>query len=210
MVGERKPESRYVKMETMLIVALVAAIAGFLGGVVFSSFKLGPDVPFHPDVPKQQAAQGGGPSEDDLVKIATLEKETSQDPENLKAWIDLGNLYFDTNMFEKAIHAYNKALELGPRNANVWTDLGIMYRRNGEANEAVRAFEKAMEADPRHEASRFNKGVVLMHDLDDPEGAMKAWEDLLQVNPLAMAPNGQAVIDLVQRMREGVGGSGSK
>ena len=58
-------------------------------------------------------------------------------------------------------------------------------------------FDDAIKADPKHEVSRFNKGIVLLHDLNKPEEALHAWEELLQVNPFAMAPNGKSVDKLV-------------
>jgi tetratricopeptide (TPR) repeat protein len=72
-----------------------------------------------------------------------------------------------------------------------------MYRRSGNPNEAVKAFDEAIRIDPKHEVSRFNKGIVLMHDLKDPEGAIQAWEELLKINPLAMGPGGRTVDELV-------------
>jgi tetratricopeptide (TPR) repeat protein len=77
-----------------------------------------------------------------------------------------------------------------------------MYRRTGNSKEAIKAFDRAIELDPGHETSRFNKGIVLIKDMGDPEGALKAWEDLLRINPSAKAPNGQPVMKLVQRIKE--------
>ena len=65
-------------------------------------------------------------------------------PENTEAWIQLGHVYFDTNINDKAIVAYEKSLELNPRNANVLTDLGIMYRRNGQPQKAIEKFDEAI------------------------------------------------------------------
>ena len=51
------------------------------------------------------------------------------------------------------------------------------------------------------ENARFNKGIVLLHDLKDKEGAVAAWEGLLEINPVAVAPNGQSVDELIQQYR---------
>jgi len=126
-------------------------------------------------------------------------------PSNVAAWISLGNSYFDTAQHEKSIQAYQKALALQPDNANVWTDMGVMYRRAGKPREAVKAFDKAVEVDTKHETSRFNKGIVLMHDLNDINGAIKAWEGLLEVNPVAVAPNGQSVDQMVVSLKQQAG-----
>jgi tetratricopeptide (TPR) repeat protein len=80
--------------------------------------------------------------------------------------------------------------------------MGVMYRRNGNPQEAIKAFDKAIEADPKHEVSRMNKGIVLLHDLKDTDGAIKAWEGLLEVNPVAMAPTGRSVDEMIQQMKK--------
>ena len=41
-----------------------------------------------------------------------------------------------------------------------------------------------------------------MHDLNDLEGAIKAWEDLVNKKPMAMAPNGESVDALLQRLKK--------
>jgi cytochrome c-type biogenesis protein CcmH/NrfG len=139
---------------------------------------------------------------DNAGMVSALEKETQSNPGNLDAWISLGNAYFDSNQYQKSIGAYRKALEINPNNANVWTDMGVMYRRNGNPREAIKAFEKAIETDPKHEVALMNKGIVLLHDLQDADGAIKAWEELLEINPVAMAPTGQSVDEMVQQMKK--------
>ena len=76
-----------------------------------------------------------------------------------------------------------------------------MYRRSGNPKKAVEMFEKVIALDPQQENARFNKGIVLLHDLKDEEGAVAAWEGLLEINPVAMAPNGQSVDELIQQYK---------
>ena len=77
-----------------------------------------------------------------------------------------------------------------------------MYRRNGQPKKAIEAFDKAISIDPGFETARFNKGIVLLHDLNDAAGGIKAWEEIIEQNPMAMAPNGESVDALVQRMKK--------
>ncbi|MCP3953148.1 MAG: tetratricopeptide repeat protein [Desulfobacterales bacterium] len=135
---------------------------------------------------------------DKETRIAMLEKVAAKNPGDGKTWQELGNLYFDTARHADAIEAYNKSLAINPGNTNVLTDLGVMYRRNGQPEKAVASFERAIAADPKHETARFNKGIVLLHDLKDETGALAAWRGLLEINPLAMAPNGQTVDELIK------------
>jgi cytochrome c-type biogenesis protein CcmH/NrfG len=198
--------TQYVRKETFWLFTLIALAVGFFGGVMFAIFKS--DTAALPGPTQAQVPQAQVPQPDRSRMIAALEEETAKNPQNLDIWIQLGNEYFDSNQPEKAIHAYQKALELNPADANVWTDLGIMYRRSGNPQKAIECFDKAIAADPKHESSRLNKGIVLLHDLKDFDGAIKAWEELLAVNPIAMAPTGRSVDEMVQQMKKQEGQMG--
>ena len=198
-------DSQYVRKETFWLVALLALAVGFFAGVMFAIFKSeNVAVPGQPQaqMPQAQSPQQQAVDPGRLSMIAALEKETQANPANEKAWIELGNSYFDTGQHEKSIQAYRKALEINPNNANVWTDMGVMYRRSGNPQEAINSFDRAIEVDPKHEVSRMNKGIVLLHDMNDMEGAIQAWEGLLEVNPVAMSPTGQSIDQMVQQMKK--------
>ncbi|MCG6894308.1 MAG: tetratricopeptide repeat protein [Desulfobacteraceae bacterium] len=182
------------------IVGVVCLVLGFAMGVVFTVYKTGgPAQPPHPQPSTGAPAQ---PSPEMLDRIRAMKEETRRHPDNAFAWIALGNGYFDTGQYQKSIEAYETGLQLDPKHADVWTDLGVMYRRIGNPEKAVEAFDKAISIDPSHEIARFNKGVVLLHDRNDPEGAIRAWRGLLEVNPEAMAPNGQPVAELLKQFEE--------
>ena len=195
---------QYVKKETLYLACLLTLAVGFFGGVMFGIYKTGSSGPVQAAAPVQPTPVPRS-SADRSNAIAALEREVAANPSNVAAWINLGNNYFDADQYEKSIQAYKKALALTPNNADVWTDLGVMYRRSGRPQEALKAFDKAIEVDPKHESSRFNKGIVLMHDLNDIKGAIAAWEELLQVNPVAVAPTGQSVDQMVLAMKKQLG-----
>jgi len=193
---------QYVRKETFWLALLLALAVGFFGGVMFAVFRSDTAaVSGQPAARTTQApAQAPVALADRSAMISALEDETAKNPQNVQTWIQL------------AIRAYQKALEINPNDANVWTDLGIMYRRSGNPQEAIASFDKAIAVDPKHEPSRLNKGIVLLHDLKDFEGAIKAWEELLEVNPIAMAPTGRSVDEMVQQMKKSgsaMGGQGT-
>lgn len=196
----KSDNAQYVRKETFWLGTLLALAVGFFGGVMFAVLKS--DTGVLRGAPQAQAPQtrAAAPARPDM--IASLEDETAKNPQNTKAWVQLGNEYFDSDQYEKAIWAYQKSLEINPNNANVWTDLGVMYRRSGKAKEAIQAFDNAIEVDPKHEPSRLNKGIVLLHDMQDFDGAIAAWEGLLEVNPVAMAPTGRSVDEMIQQMKK--------
>lgn len=198
------PEN-YVRKETLLIVTLLALAVGFFGGVVFAVFKSDSKAPVA-SAPVQMET----PAPAGTDQIAALERAARANPGDANAWIKLGNAYFDSNQYEASINAYRKSLELNPGNPNVWTDIGVMYRRSGKPEEAIKAFDKAIAADPKHEVSRMNKGIVLLHDLNDFDGAIEAWEGLLEVNPIAMAPNGVSIDQMVTELKKQQAGQPSQ
>ena len=204
---QKTGEGNYVRKETFLIVTLLALAVGFFGGVVFAVFKSDSQAPI-PSAPVQMGTPAPAPAGSD--RIAALERQTQAEPGNVKAWTELGNAYFDSNQYEKSISAYRKSLELDPSNPNVWTDMGVMYRRAGKPEEAIKAFDQAIAADPQHEVSRMNKGIVMLHDLNDFNGAIQAWEGLLEVNPIAMAPNGVSIDQMVTQLKKQQAGQTSQ
>ncbi|MCG6908875.1 MAG: tetratricopeptide repeat protein [Deltaproteobacteria bacterium] len=185
----------YVKSQTVVILVILALAVGFVGGIALTIYKLDAETSF-----SRQHSQQNKPGDRDGM-LAALEKEVKRNPQNADAWVQLGHLYFDRDEYKKAIFAYEKSLELAPDNTNVLTDLGIMYRRSGNPRKAVELFDRVIAIDPQEQNARFNKGVVLLHDLKDKAGAIAAWEGLLEINPVAMAPNGQSVDELIQQYK---------
>lgn len=186
----------YVKSENVIWFVAVSLLIGFVAGVAFGIYKSGSIVDPH------GSEQSAGMDVERQQAIDMLKAQTEKNPRDLNAWIDLGHQYFDANLPEEAIAAYETALDIQPENANVWTDLGVMYRRSGSPEKAVEAFDRAMAIDPSHEISRFNKGIVLFHDLKDEKNALAAWESLLALNPDAKSPGGQTVRELVDHIKE--------
>jgi cytochrome c-type biogenesis protein CcmH/NrfG len=189
------PTSPQVSRQTLITSVVIALMIGFFGGLVFSIYKTSQDLsaPVASDAARDQQL---------TMMLAALEEKVRANPQDVAAWVQIGNIHFDGERFRDAIAAYEKALALEPRNAEVLTDLGIMYRRAGDPQEAVRRFDQAIAVDPKLENPRFNKGIVLLNDLKDREGAIQAWEALLALNPLARAPNGQSLDELITHYKE--------
>ncbi|ORJ61517.1 tetratricopeptide repeat protein [Geothermobacter hydrogeniphilus] len=115
--------------------------------------------------------------------IKMLEAVVAKDPANRNAWVQLGNIYFDTQQPMKSIEAYGKALEIDGNDPDVLTDQGIMFRQLGWYDRAIDNFEKATVIDPNHSQSYYNLGVVYRYDLKDFPRAIEAWQKFLDLNP---------------------------
>jgi cytochrome c-type biogenesis protein CcmH/NrfG len=188
-------------MNTVFIAGLVCLIIGFLGGVVYSTYKSGSERMSRPAMSQTPSSPQTGPSAQQKDLINALELKLAQNPDDQDSWAQLGNVYFDANNPQKAIDAYKKYNELNPNNPNVWTDLGVMYRRIGQFSQAIAAFDQAIDIDPNHPQSWFNKGVVYLHDLNEPEEAVKSWEKVIEIAPNFKGPGGQSIQQMVDSIK---------
>ena len=186
-------------MNTVIIVALACLLIGFLGGALFMTLDSNSAGTPPPYPSTGSASASPAPNAQQTERILALEKTTSTDPQNSEAWLELGNLYFDSNLHQKAIPAYNAYLEIIPDNPDVLTDLGVMYRRANRPQDAIAAFDKAISLAPWHQQSRFNKGFVLMSDLKDPDAAFQTWEELAKINPSFQTPGGRTIQDIINK-----------
>jgi len=179
----------------------LAFVAGIVVGVVITVFHEEKTPPPPVGMSSSPTEKGPAASTPDLSKqIDTLKAILKDDPKNLRALVELGNAYFDTNQVEQAIEIYTRALAIDPRDADVRTDLGIMYRKKGDFDRAVTEFKKAAEFDSKHVNSRYNLGIVLLHDKGDLKGAIQAWEDYLKAEP--SGPRADNIRAQIVKMKE--------
>jgi cytochrome c-type biogenesis protein CcmH/NrfG len=186
-----------MKKETAILGIVIAFIIGFIAGAVVFGLTRGAGSQRGASVAQKGPAPEMTQEMDQAVpnpaevaaKTQALKDIVQKDPKNLSAWAELGNIYFDTNQPHEAIDAYSKYLALKPDNADVRTDMGIMYRKLGDFDRALKEFRTAAQNDPKHVNSRYNIGIVLLHDKQDIKGAIKAWEDYLKVDPKSERAN---------------------
>jgi len=196
----------YVKTANMYLIVMVTLAVGFLGGVIFSSYRASSvaTVRDSASVPGNDGASDQLPmSQEQKQTLTALIQATKTTPDNVNVWTQLGHFYFDAGQHEKAIQAYEKSLELDGSRPDVWTDLGVMYRCAGDLMQAVQCFDRVLAINDRHEVALFNKGIVLMHDINDTQAAIKALEKLVEVNPNAQTPNGQSVKSMIDKIKKG-------
>jgi cytochrome c-type biogenesis protein CcmH/NrfG len=180
-----------MKKETVILIVVVAFLVGFISGATVAILRTTKSSEKVAKVQNPQMAPPGGeapapqgPNPLEVAsKIQTLKEIVKKDPRNFPAWVEMGNLYFDSSQPKEAIEAYSQYLAIKPDNPDVRTDMGIMYRSLGDFDRAIAEFRKAAESNPKHAHSRYNIGIVLLHDKEDIKGAIKAWEEYLKVDP---------------------------
>jgi tetratricopeptide (TPR) repeat protein len=86
--------------------------------------------------------------------VAVLEPLSKREPDNPMVWTNLGAAYLGNPVLAKdedqqrAIGAFQRAIELNPVTPNVAYNLGLIYRDRKENNKALHWFRRAIQANP--------------------------------------------------------------
>lgn len=92
--------------------------------------------------------------------IPVLEQALAHEPENEMVWTNLGAAHLGNpgragdEQQQKAIEAFERAIEINPHVPNVYYNLGLIHRERGEREQAMRRFRHAVQADPHDRDAR--------------------------------------------------------
>jgi tetratricopeptide (TPR) repeat protein len=77
--------------------------------------------------------------------VADLEQSVRYAPEDYRYWLELGRVYEQTENYEKAEKAFQRAVRVAPEYSNVHWHLGNYYLRRGQETESFPALRKSAE-----------------------------------------------------------------
>jgi tetratricopeptide (TPR) repeat protein len=154
-----------------------------------------------------QAAPPVGPPADsaphatilDDAQANALKSVAEREPKNAKARVDLANLYFDAERYDDAIKWYSDALKISPNDVNVSTDLGVSYYYTNQPDKALQQFDHSLKLDPKHVKTLLNVGIVKAFGKQDLDGALQAWQQVMQIAP--DSPEGQSAKRALDALR---------
>ena len=126
-------------------------------------------------------AGAGGLSPELMERARELDRLLAKEPGNYTHLVQLGNVYYDMQSYEKAAGYYERARQLKDDSADVLTDLGVCYRELQQPDKAIELFDRAADAAPDHWQSRYNAIVVRIFDKADLAGAARELETLKQL-----------------------------
>lgn len=81
-------------------------------------------------------------------------------PHAQAARINLGYVYRESKMMDKAMEQFNAVLAQEPDNAIAYANIGLLYERQGKTDEAIESYKKGMEANPRERDSFISLGML--------------------------------------------------
>jgi tetratricopeptide (TPR) repeat protein len=183
-------------------------IAGLFFGVL-AVWIIGSQRPFPVRQPPPAAAAAGNaqpaplpgppPPPLDESKAAALKAAADRSPRDAAIRVELGNLYFDHQRFPDAARWYQDALRIEPRNVNASTDLGIAYYYMNQPDTALQQFDRSLAVDPAHAKTLLNVGIVRALGKQDLDGAVKAWQRVIELAP--KSPEAETARGALQRLR---------
>lgn len=175
------------------MLAVAGAFFGLIVGWVIGSQQAGPTrFATAPAAVAEQAqpAQGQAsmpaaqaPRPFDQAEAQRLQAAAEKNPADAKTRVDLGNLYFDAERYPDAINWYQQALKIRPSDADVSTDLAVCYYYSNDPDRALQQFDVSLKADPKHAKTLLNQGIVKAFGKQDLQGAVAAWEKVIQIAP---------------------------
>jgi len=134
------------------------------------------------------------------TQAAPLLAQLKSDPSNADLLTKIGNVYYDTQQYPTSIEYYRQALNLQPSNASLRTDFGTAIWYTGDADTAIAEFNKALSYEPNKPDTLFNLGVVKWQGKMDINGAVAAWQKLLDTNP--NYENKDRVLELIAQAKQ--------
>ena len=159
-----------------------------LAGVAVFTVALSAGVYNHVGEPNLPSGRGGGDELADMsVVMSALEARLQSNPEDINGWKMLGRSYLTMGQSDKAVTAYEKAMELEEGNGaqtHVDLALAILARDNAQVidGRAAALIESALALEPNNQPALFYSGSAAA-SRGDTELAASRWEILLGLNP---------------------------
>jgi len=97
-------------------------------------------------------------------------------------WLEEGRSHHKANRYDRALAAYEQALEIDPTFARAHRNRGDAFYDLKRYNEALAAYEQAIQLDPYTARAYKSRGDVLGH-LKRYEEALAAYERVIQLEP---------------------------
>jgi cytochrome c-type biogenesis protein CcmH/NrfG len=128
------------------------------------------------------------PTLDDLQhmadkKAAPLLAKLKSDPKNPQLWNQVGLTYKSAHQFKEAAGYFEKSLQYDPKNLGVRADYASCMYYAGDVDGALAQLNQSLAYDPKHAGTLMNIGIIKWRGKNDVEGAVAAWEKLLQYHP---------------------------
>lgn len=104
------------------------------------------------------------------------------DSRNDDAFLDIGNIYFETEDTDSAVKAYCEAIKLNPQSYKAYDKCAMALWRKNYIEEAIIAYNKALAINPECASSYNNLGVIYLDGVRNLKEAKKLFERAVSLN----------------------------
>jgi tetratricopeptide (TPR) repeat protein len=112
--------------------------------------------------------------------VASYKRAVEINPENYKAWNNLGGVLYKLGRYEEVIASYKRIVEINPENYRAWHILGITFSKLGKYQDALDDFQQAIEIKPDKYNSWHDRGSIFFH-LGNYTEALDAWRSAFKI-----------------------------
>ncbi len=114
----------------------------------------------------------------EITKNLTAIQKSPGPSENAKHYYNLGTLYADQGLSDKALPAFDRAIALDPTLAEAYNNRGSLYQETGEYDKALADYQKALALNSKFTEASFNQAWIL-EKLGRVQEAITAYRQLL-------------------------------
>jgi cytochrome c-type biogenesis protein CcmH/NrfG len=200
--ANRRNNSKLPWQPRAMVMCAACLAVGFLAGCLLrgsasgpgqahSAAATAPTFPVLESAGQSRMAQSSPeetPTLDDLKRMADkkaepLLRKLKSDPKNPQLWNQVGLLYKSAHQFKEAGGYFEKSLQYDPKNLGVRADYASCMYYTGDADGALAQLNQSLAYDSKHAGTLMNIGIIKWRGKNDVDGAVAAWETLLQYHP---------------------------
>lgn len=98
------------------------------------------------------------------LAVELYERVTQAEPKHPRAWNNLGRCYMGMMQADKAIAAFNKAIEVNAYDEFAYNNLGRVYEQQQKYSKAIEFYGKQIEVNPLDHFAHTNLGRILLRE----------------------------------------------
>lgn len=113
----------------------------------------------------------------DAARVRVLQARVEQDASDTEALFELGERYFEADMWQESIDWLTRLLAVDPNHIPARTDVGTAHFNLGRYDQARATWTEALALAPDDPQLHWNIGFLYLHGPNpDPAAAKREWE----------------------------------
>ncbi len=146
-----------------------------------------PEIPAEPTIPEEPETPAE-PEELEEPQIEAMTEPSVTSPDIQAAdYCHRAAIYLNMGEYDKAIHEYDKALELDPACVQAYHDRGLAHVQRQQYMEAIADFSRVIELNPQHATPQlagtyYNRGLVYARQ-NASDQALADYDQALALDP---------------------------